>query len=293
MMLLAPAALLAVVSADPQVTVRTIGALRIEVDARRALPGGLVVVHIGARSGPGASAQLDGHRVPFFPSGRGSRALVPIPADARPGPRTLGIEVWGRRGRSRIGIVVTIGVREYPARSVAVPESKRTLLRDPRGLIDGRRLLEALRTPSPAAIRAEPLSPPVSGVPLWSFGAPHRYADVSDVEARMDGLSGEFHRGLDYDVPPGTVVRAPAGARVVLARGLVLSGETLVLDHGQGLVSVLFHLSRIDATEGQEVAAGAPVGLSGDTGIAETPRLHWGVYLHGVALDPRDLVGVP
>jgi murein DD-endopeptidase MepM/ murein hydrolase activator NlpD len=108
----------------------------------------------------------------------------------------------------------------------------------------------------------------------------------------MDGLSGEFHRGLDYDVPPGTLVRAPAGARVVLARGLVLSGETVVLDHGQGLVSVLFHLSRIDVLEGQEVAAGAPVGLSGDTGIAETPRVHWGVYLHGVAVDPRDLAGV-
>jgi murein DD-endopeptidase MepM/ murein hydrolase activator NlpD len=294
MMLGAAAAILAIVAADPDVTVKTIGSLRIEVDSRHARPGGLFVVHIARRTALGASfAQLDGRKVPVFQGARGSRALVPIPADAPPGPRTLGIEIWGRRGRSRLGVAVTIGAREYPPRSVVLPESKRQLLRDPKAMADGRRLLEALRTSNPAPARTEPLTPPVSGVPMWSFGAPHRYQDAPEVESRMDGLSGEFHRGLDFDVPPGSPVSAPAAARVVLARGLVLSGETVVLDHGQGLVSALFHLSRIDVVEGQELSAGAPVGLSGDTGVAETPRLHWGVYLHGVAIDPRDILGIP
>ena len=102
----------------------------------------------------------------------------------------------------------------------------------------------------------------------------------------MDGVYGEYHRGRDFDVPLGTVVQAPAAATVVFAGPLLLSGQTLVLDHGQGVVSALFHLSRLEVRTGDSVAAGTTLGLSGDSGAAASPHLHWGVYLHGVAVDP-------
>jgi murein DD-endopeptidase MepM/ murein hydrolase activator NlpD len=88
-------------------------------------------------------------------------------------------------------------------------------------------------------------------------------------------------------VPVGTPVLAPAEGTVLLAERLALTGYTLALDHGHGVVSAFFHLNRIDATSGQRVARGTPLGLAGDTGIAWTPHLHWGVYVHGVAVDPR------
>jgi len=64
---------------------------------------------------------------------------------------------------------------------------------------------------------------------------------------------------------------------------------TVVIDHGQGVLSVLQHLSRVDVGVGQTVPAAAVVGLSGDTGLAPAPLLQWRVYLHGVAVDPTVL----
>ncbi len=85
---------------------------------------------------------------------------------------------------------------------------------------------------------------------------------------------------------------ATGAGTVLLAGPLVLSGGTVVIDHGQGIVSVLLHLSRIDVRAGQAVAAGSPIGLSGEGGLAPAPQLQWRVYLHGVAVDPHVLDAV-
>jgi murein DD-endopeptidase MepM/ murein hydrolase activator NlpD len=118
------------------------------------------------------------------------------------------------------------------------------------------------------------------------FGEPRTYTGAADVESRIDALQGERHRGLDYAVPVDTPVRAPAAGTVLFAGPLALSGETVVIDHGQGVLSVLQHLSRVDARTGDVVPSASIVGLSGDTGLASEPMLQWRVYLHGVAVDP-------
>ena len=82
---------------------------------------------------------------------------------------------------------------------------------------------------------------------------------------------------------------APAAGTVLFAGPLALSGQTLVLDHGQGVISALFHLYRIDVRTGDRVESRATVGLSGETGLATSPQLQWRVYIHGVAVDPRAL----
>jgi len=76
---------------------------------------------------------------------------------------------------------------------------------------------------------------------------------------------------------------------VLFTGNMTLTGKTLVLDHGQGVVSALFYLYRIDVREGDRVESRATVGLSGDTGLAATPQVQWRVYVHGVAVDPRAL----
>jgi murein DD-endopeptidase MepM/ murein hydrolase activator NlpD len=85
----------------------------------------------------------------------------------------------------------------------------------------------------------------------------------------------------------GTPVSSPAAGTVLFAGPLLLTGETVVLDHGQGVVSVFYHLASTPVREGDWVEAGAPLGLTGETGIAAVPHLHWGVYVHGVAVDPH------
>jgi murein DD-endopeptidase MepM/ murein hydrolase activator NlpD len=172
---------------------------------------------------------------------------------------------------------------------LVIPEERRPLLDSPRRVRDSRQLLLTVRTVTVLQQWRGAFQPPVDVPPATSFGSPQTYIGGSPVEGMMDSVYGEYHRGLDYDVPQGTTVQAPAAGTVLLAAPLVLTGNTLVIDHGQGVISVFYHLSRIDVVPGQQVEARSPVGLSGESGLAATPHLHWGVYVSGVAVDPRVL----
>jgi murein DD-endopeptidase MepM/ murein hydrolase activator NlpD len=274
--------------ARAEVITRHVGRVDIETDEGLAFPGGLFVVQVRSRYGLGlVYAHFDGLRCPFFPEPGGLRALVPIPPTTPAGPATLGVEILGRRGRQRIAVSVSVAAREYPQRTVEVPEDRRGLALQPGVVRDGRQIQLLLRTVTPARHWRGSLHPPVSGEPLYSYGAPTTYPGTTFLESRTDAIYGEYHRGMDYAVPPGTVVHAPAAGTVLLSSVLPLSGQTLVIDHGQGVLSVFFHLSRIHVREGDWVEADTAVALSGETGLVGRPHLHWAVYVHGVAVDPR------
>ena len=277
-----------ITEAPAQEIVRRVGRVTFRVDASQAFPGGVVVVRLGSRGRLGAAwAFLDGRRGAFYSDRGVPRALVPVAASAEAGPATLGVAIAARRGEQRVSIPITIASRVYQPRYVFLSEDERARLRRPEAAHDGRRLLAVLRTESPKPAPGL-LLPPV-GTTGNGFGEPRTYTGAADVESRIDALSGERHRGLDYAVPVGTPVRAPAAGTVLFAGPLALSGETVVIDHGQGVLSVLQHLSRVDARTGDPVSAAAVVGLSGETGLAPEPMLQWRVYLHGVPVDPTVL----
>jgi hypothetical protein len=281
------ALLLPAAAAAPQDVVKRVGRVTFVVDSGLAIPGGFFLVRLQSPAAIGAaSAILDGRRAPFHLSPRGPRAIVPIPVTAVSGPNALGIEITGRRGRQRIPLEVTIGQRPYPARLLEISDKGRSLLERPEVTHDARVLLGLLRTQTRAQGSLGPFVPPVDA-PGTGFGA----APVPDpgysVEPRFDSIYGEAHRGLDYEVAAGTPVRAPAAGTVVFAGPLALPGQTIVIDHGQGVMSTLLHLSRIDVAVGQPVAAQTPLGLSGDTGLCAGPKLEWRVYVNATAVDPR------
>ncbi|PSB07158.1 peptidase [filamentous cyanobacterium CCP1] len=99
-----------------------------------------------------------------------------------------------------------------------------------------------------------------------------------------------FHRGVDYAAPTGDPIVAPAAGRVALVgtvqEGFELHGNTIGIDHGQGVVSIFLHLSRIDVQEGDFVQPGQRIGAVGATGGVTGPHLHWGLYVHGQSVDP-------
>jgi len=286
----AAALLLGAVPGSAQEIVRHQGRYTVTADVTDAFPGGLIVARLRAsrRIAAIAYANIDGRRVRFFDSATGLRALVPLPAHFAPGPATLGVELVGR-GRIRIPVPITVATRTYPPRVVVIPEERRPLLGSARRVRDSRQLLLMLRTVSPSQRWRGPFQPPVDLPPVMSYGSPQTYVGGSPVEGMMDSIYGEYHRGLDYAVPVGTTVQAPAAGTVLLAEPLALTGNTLVVDHGQGVISVFYHLSRIDVAAGQAVEGRAPVGLTGDSGLAVSAHLHWGVYVSGVAVDPRVL----
>jgi murein DD-endopeptidase MepM/ murein hydrolase activator NlpD len=279
---------LAAPSAFTQDVVKRVGQVTFRVDQSRAFPGGVMVVRLSSRGRLGtAFAILDGRRAPFYLAGGVPRALVPVAVTAASGPNTLGIEIVARGGRQRIPISVNIAARTYPARSVVIPLEKRSLLSAPSVTRDGRHLLSLLRTETAGEPRG--LAPPITIVAGLGFGGEQTWLGGSPVESMTDAVFGEQHRGVDFAVPAGTVLMAPAAGAVLHAGPLTLAGQTVVIDHGQGVVSALFHLSRIDVTVGTAIEPRALLGLSGDTGITPTPLVQWRTYVHGVAVDPAVL----
>jgi len=128
----------------------------------------------------------------------------------------------------------------------------------------------------------------------WSgdFTAPADAAisDVFGSERIFNGKTSSTHWGLDFRVPTGTPVAAMNDGTVLLARPLYFEGNFVVLDHGQGLLTLYLHLSQFKVKEGDLVKRGQVIGLSGGTGRATGPHLHVEVRWQGVRLDPASLM---
>lgn len=98
------------------------------------------------------------------------------------------------------------------------------------------------------------------------------------------GLCG--HEGQDFAVPGGTPIYAPADGVVVLAKQLQVRGNVVFLDHGRGVFSGFYHMSKIIATSGQRVKAGDLLGEVGTTGFSTGDHLHWSMWVNGIYVDP-------
>jgi murein DD-endopeptidase MepM/ murein hydrolase activator NlpD len=105
-----------------------------------------------------------------------------------------------------------------------------------------------------------------------------------------NGKPSGRQQGADFRAPTGTPVHAPNGGRVVLAQNLYVAGNTVIIDHGLGVFSLLAHLSRIDVQPGAAVARGDVVGQSGATGRVTGPHLHWAVRFGEMTVDPLSLM---
>lgn len=125
-----------------------------------------------------------------------------------------------------------------------------------------------------------------------NFVAP-AHAEISDVygsQRIFNGKAQRPHYGLDFRVPSSTPVASMNKGTVLLARPLYFEGNCVVIDHGQGLLTLYLHLSEIKVKEGENVTAGQEIGLSGGTGRATGPHLHVAVRWQGTYLDPARLM---
>jgi murein DD-endopeptidase MepM/ murein hydrolase activator NlpD len=139
---------------------------------------------------------------------------------------------------------------------------------------------EAFKTASPEREWRGSFAPPVEA----------SISDVFGVERVFNGSVQSTHQGLDFRVPSGTSIAAVNSGRVILARSLFFEGNCVVIDHGQGLLTLYLHLSKFLVKEGDDVNKGQAIGLSGGTGRATGPHLHLAVRWQGLYLDPQVLL---
>jgi murein DD-endopeptidase MepM/ murein hydrolase activator NlpD len=134
---------------------------------------------------------------------------------------------------------------------------------------------------------------------LWMQSDPRRLWDAGflrPVPGRANGAFGsrsifngqprQPHGGADFLSPAGTPIQAPNSGRVVLARDLYFTGNTVVIDHGLGVFSLLAHLSVMDVHQGELATQGQTIGRVGATGRVTGPHLHWAVRINGARVDP-------
>src|SRR5258705_9280944 len=117
-------------------------------------------------------------------------------------------------------------------------------------------------------------------------------SDVFGVQRVFNGAVQSTHQGLDFHAPTGTPVSAVNAGTVILARPLYFEGNCIVIDHGQGLLTLYLHLSEFRVKEGEHISKGQEIGLSGGTGRATGPHLHLAVRWQGVYLNPATLLSL-
>jgi murein DD-endopeptidase MepM/ murein hydrolase activator NlpD len=159
---------------------------------------------------------------------------------------------------------------------IELSESRSSLL-DPALIAAEKERLDAVRyTYTPQRLWDMPFDQPCRGTISAYFGTRRAY---------NDGPYTSYHTGVDLRAPNGTPVRAPTRGIVVLAEPLTVRGNTILVDHGWGLLTGYWHLSSIDVQVGQEVARGDVIGKVGNTGLSTGAHLHWETLVGGVSVN--------
>lgn len=239
------------------------------------VPGGVAVLPLGPAS-QAPQARYQDLPLAVIRHQQGWAALLGIPLDTPPGP--LNIHINGASGKSRQITLQVLG-KDYPVQRLSlknqnqVTPDEETLARIQRE----KEVTDPLKRHFSAASPATDFALPANGRLSSRFG----------LRRIFNGEPRNPHSGLDLAVGSGTPIHAPTKATVLNTGNYFFNGNTVFLDHGQGLISAYMHLSRVDVKEGQQLRQGEAIGLSGATGRATGPHLHWAVFLNGTAVEPE------
>jgi len=211
-------------------------------------------------------------------AGYGLRAIVGIPPEQKPGGYDLKVVLKNASGgQEEINQILLIKKKTFPKVSFWLKPAKHKLLQAKDLIADEwSRVEKVLMVETPEQAWQGEFTLPVSGEVSMLFGT----------KEYVNRRPRSQHRGMDLAVPLGTKVSAANDGTVVFADKLTAFGGTLVIDHGQGVFSLYFHLSKFLARPGNKITKGQLVALSGNTGISSGPHLHWGMSVHDLRVDP-------
>ena len=238
-------------------------------------PGGIAIVDVGSVEEPLPSVRFAEKPVMVMTSGDRWHAVVGVPLDTRSKTLTLRI--------AKEDVIVELESRSYREQRLTVKnqsyvtpgEKQLQRIRAEREIIDA-----ALNTFRPAVSDGVDLAAPVDGPRSSSFGLRRFFNDQPRAP----------HKGMDIAAAEGEAIIAPKRGVVAAIGNFFFNGNTVIIDHGQGFVTMYCHLSEIAVETGQALFGGEEIGAVGATGRVTGPHLHFGTYLNGTAVDPAILL---
>ena len=240
-----------------------------------ARPGGVAILDLGSAEQAAPAASFDDKRVLVMRDGDRWKAVVGIPLDTQPGSMAVSV------GENKVP--VTIFEHAYAEQRLTVKNQSHVTpdqaqldrIGSERKLIDA-----ALNNFRQVPVETISLASPVDGPRGSSFGKRRFFNDQPRAP----------HKGMDSAAAEGVPITAPLKGLVTATGDYFFNGNTVIIDHGQGYVTMYCHLSVIGVEEGQEVLTGETIGAIGSTGRVTGPHLNFGTYLNGTAVDPEILL---
>lgn len=240
-----------------------------------AVPGGVAVIDLGPAGAVAPTSHWGEQALAVVRENDHWYALLGIPLDTLPGP----LEISVLRGTASQRISVPISPKNYP--------EQRLTIRDQRKVEPNTEDLVRIEREKATTDAVKRSFSPAQPMTAFSLPATGPLSSRFGLRRIFNGLPRNPHAGLDLAVGTGTTARAPADGIIANTGNYFFNGNTVFIDHGQGLISAYMHLSRIDVRSGQAVKKGENLGATGATGRATGPHLHWAVILNNTPVDPE------
>jgi murein DD-endopeptidase MepM/ murein hydrolase activator NlpD len=244
---------------------------------KKAGPGDIITVTVKGAEGPVAGS-FRGKELHFVEGKEGHRAIVGIDLYLEPGRYPLLLKAGGRD----LSQVLRVSKKTYPLQRLTLEEDKVILSPENEARVE-RELMRtsALWPVDSPRFWSGSFIDPVPGKPLGTpFG----------VRRIINNIPKNSHSGVDVTADEGEPVRAPNDGVAILVEEQFFSGRSVIIDHGDGIYTMFFHLSEPKVRVGQAVLKGEVIGLVGATGRVSGAHLHWGARVQGSRVDPLQLI---
>ncbi len=249
---------------------------RVVLSPKKVGPGDILLVTVKHAEGP-VEGTFDKKKIFFNPSKNSYEAIVGIDLLTGPGKYDLDVTIDG----TIVHRTVKVSKKAYPTQRLTLPEDMVVLSPENEARVEREQERVAVLWPQWTDRR-------------WTGDfvnpRPGEISTIFGVKRIINHIPKSPHTGVDVAAHEGDPVVAPNDAVVAMVDVLFFTGNTVILDHGQGIYSMFFHLSKVLVEPGQTVKKGGVIGLVGHTGRATGPHLHWGVRVEGARVDPLELI---
>jgi len=239
------------------------------------VPGGIAIIAIGPDSAPAPLVQFQNQRVLVVRANGMWQAVVGLPLSLEAGEQQL--DISERSAARRIAFQVQS--KQYETQYLTLANKRQV---DPTAE-DMKRITRELALSDHAFSTWSEVLPDDLRFDLPAHG---RFSSSFGLRRFFNNQARQPHSGLDIAAPEGAPVLAPAAGTVLDTGNYFFNGNTIFIDHGQGLVSMYNHLSRISVKKGMHVTRGQRIGAVGKTGRVTGAHLHWTVSLNNARVDP-------